>query len=198
MSRKLLLSALFTGATLFGSTVGMSHANATTQQHEYEEKATEFLKGFRERDLKKIMLHWSQDNPKYFVPYASGMLPESNVGIEQVRGFFSELPNFFKDVTLDIEEIVVDKEKRTVVARTSAKFIKNSDEVIYENNMVFFFRFDENGKFYEVSEYFNPIPTAVGFKKEGFTKILIKQLEPGKCDDSEKKNNEEKECDDEK
>lgn len=139
------------------------------------EKSKGFIEAFENRDVNKMKSYWAEDQTIYRIPYASGMMPHTYKGKEAFHEFSKEMPNMFENIELDIKEIILDENEKKVVARTEIK-LHVKDEGVYENAQIFILRFNEVGDLIEVSEYFNPVPTAIGMRKFGTHDRLLDSL----------------------
>lgn len=139
------------------------------------EKAKGFIQAFEERNVPKMKSYFSEEQTIYRLPYASGMMPSDYEGKDAFHEFTKDLPELFEHIELDIHEVILDAAERKVVVRTEIK-LHVSDIGPYENAQIFILRFNEKGELEEVSEYFNPVPTAIGMRKFGTHDRLLDQL----------------------
>jgi len=139
------------------------------------EKSKGFIKAFGDRDVGKMKSYFSKERTIYRLPYASGMMPSDYEGEEAFHEFTKDLPDLFEHIELDIVEVILDAEARKVVARTEIK-LHVAEVGPYENAQIFILRFNEKGELEEVSEYFNPVPTAIGMRKFGTHDRLLDSL----------------------
>ncbi|WNJ19098.1 nuclear transport factor 2 family protein [Pontibacter sp. G13] len=140
------------------------------------EKSTGFIRAFEASDVDKMQSYWADGEAMYLMPYASGMFPDTAAGKEGFYELTKDWPEIFEKIELKIVETILDTQARKVVARTEIKlWVK--DDGPYENAQIFILRFNESGKLREVSEYYNPVPTAIGLKKFGAHASLLNRLQ---------------------
>lgn len=172
-------SSLFLIASLF--LVGCDHTSKEKSKPmdslNLIEKSKGFIQAFEARDAEKMKSYFSEEQTIYRLPYASGMMPSDYEGKEAFHEFTKDLPDMFENIELDIKEFILDKEARKVVARTEIKLhLKDKEIEPYENAQIFILRFNEKGELLEASEYFNPVPTAIGMRKFGTHDRLLDSL----------------------
>lgn len=118
------------------------------------QKTKDFFRFLEEKDIDQWIELWSEDCISR-QPYAMGMFPEELIGKKLLYKEFKPLPDNFESISFPIQEIAVDEEKRTVVARLKGnQAIKGGG--FYRNSYIFLYHFDENNKIKECFEYYNP------------------------------------------
>ncbi|MCG3221825.1 MAG: nuclear transport factor 2 family protein [Candidatus Heimdallarchaeota archaeon] len=103
------------------------------------------------------------ENGKLIYPYHSGLFPPDGVGKKNIYEGWSNLAENFDEVKFPIEEIVPFENPNKVAVKFSGKLKFRNKPSYYENDYLFIFYFDEEGKITESYEYFNPINAAKAF-----------------------------------
>ncbi|EAY27378.1 nuclear transport factor 2 family protein [Microscilla marina] len=140
------------------------------------EKSEGFIKAFEAGDTEKMKSYLADAEAVYRMPYASGMFPDVIEGKEGFHEFTKDWPSIFEKIDLEIVEIILDENAGKVVVRTKVELVVK-DVGPYQNAQIFIFRFNKEGKLTDVSEYYNPVPTAIGLKKFGAHASLLDSLQ---------------------
>ena len=126
------------------------------------ETVMNFIKLFEQKKFLEISDLFIEE-VKLINPYHSDIFGFEIVGRREIIDMFSNIAENFSDLEFHIEEIIAFEEPTRVLAKFTGnlKFEKKSG--YYENEYLFFFKFNEEGKIIETYEYFNPIKAAQAF-----------------------------------
>ena len=118
------------------------------------QKTKDFFRFLEEKDIDNWIELWPEDciNRQ---PYGAGMFPEEVIGKKLIYETFKPIPENFESISFPIQEIIVDEEKRSVVARLKGNLAMKGGG-FYNNSYIFLYHFDDNNKIKECYEYYNP------------------------------------------
>jgi len=127
------------------------------------EKNIETVRNFINLFEQKKFLEVSElfaTNGKLINPYHSGLFPSKIVGKKNIYDNWKNIAENFDRLKFPIEEIMPFEDSSKVAVKLSGKLILKNNSGTYENDYLFLFYFDENGKIQELHEYFNPVIAA--------------------------------------
>lgn len=107
---------------------------------EQRKTALAVVEAFNKKDIATIMSHRSPDCVRYYYPKSMGYPPQDN---ESYGRSLHRLATIFDDFSLAIDEIVEDREARTMCLWLTAK--AGSKAGLYQNDYVWLWDFDETG-----------------------------------------------------
>ncbi|NHJ31796.1 MAG: hypothetical protein FK732_02930 [Asgard group archaeon] len=97
------------------------------------------------------------------LPYHSELFPYKTTGKKNIADSWIGIAKNFIEVKFLIEEIMPFEDSNKIAVILSGKMKFKNKEGYYENDYIFLFYFDENGKIKELIEYFNPLISAKAF-----------------------------------
>ncbi|MBK5115018.1 MAG: nuclear transport factor 2 family protein [Candidatus Heimdallarchaeota archaeon] len=100
---------------------------------------------------------------KVLLPYHSGLFPSETIGKKNIYESWNNFSKNFSDITFLLEEIMPFEEPNKIAVKLSGKHKFKNKAGSYDNDYFFLFYFDENGKIFELHEYFNPVIAAKTF-----------------------------------
>jgi ketosteroid isomerase-like protein len=103
------------------------------------------------------------ENGKAVLPYHSGLFPSEIVGKKNIYEGWNDLAKNFDEIKFPITDIMPFEDPNKVAVKLFGKLKFKNKSGYYENNYLFLFYFDENGKIIELHEYFNPLVSAKAF-----------------------------------
>ncbi len=97
------------------------------------------------------------------LPYHSGLFPYKTTGKKNIADSWMGIAKNFTEGKFVIKEIMPFEDPNKIAVILSGKLKFKNKEGFYENDYIFLFYFDENGKIKELYEYFNPLISAKAF-----------------------------------
>lgn len=107
---------------------------------EQRKSAEAVVAAFNKMDIDTIMSYRSPDCLRYYLPITMGYEPQANDSYERS---LRNLTGVFKDYSLTIEDIVEDRDARSLCLWLTAR--ANTAAGLYENDYVWLWYFDESG-----------------------------------------------------
>jgi len=121
-----------------------------------------FFKLIDQRKIKEISELYAE-NGKNIAPYHSGLFPGLFIGRKEIYKFWKVATEQFSEISFPIDEIMPFKDSNKVAVKLVGKLKFKDNRGIYENDYLFIFNFDDDGKILEFYEYYNPITSARAF-----------------------------------
>ena len=121
-----------------------------------------FINLFEQKKFFEISELYTEDC-KLIFPYHSGLFPPETVGKKSIYEGWSKMAENFDEVKFPIDEIMPFEDPNKVAVKFTGKLKLKNSSSYYENDYLFIFYFDEEGKILESYEYFNPIKAAKSF-----------------------------------
>ena len=126
------------------------------------ESVREFVSLFEQKNMLGVSELFA-DNGKIVFPYHSGLFPPETIGKDNIYEGYKTAAENFTEVEFPIEEIMPFEDPNIVAVKFFGRLKLKNGPGYYDNDYLFIFYFDENGKITEAHEYFNPINSAKGF-----------------------------------
>ncbi len=121
-----------------------------------------FIYLFEQKKFFEISELYSEDC-KLIFPYHSGLFPSETAGKKSIYEGWSKMGENFDEVKFPIDEIMPFEDPNKIAVKFTGKLKLKDSSSYYENDYLFIFYFDEEGKITESYEYFNPVNAAKAF-----------------------------------
>jgi ketosteroid isomerase-like protein len=121
-----------------------------------------FFRLIEQRKIKEISELYTE-NGKNIAPYHSGLFPGLFTGKKEIYNFWKAATEQFDKISFPIDEIMPFKDPNKILVKLTGKLRFKDNRGKYENDYLFIFIFDDEGKILEFYEYYNPITTARAF-----------------------------------
>jgi len=121
-----------------------------------------FFQALEDENINKLLSLFA-DNGKQINPYASGLFPEGATGKEELKAYWSPVPENFDGMEFPIEEIYAMEDPNIVFVKYKGKIKLKNGAGMYQNDYYSIFKFNASGLVVEHVEIFNPILAARGF-----------------------------------
>ena len=121
-----------------------------------------FFRFIEQRKIEELSELYAE-NGKNIAPYHSGLFPGLFTGKKEIYTFWKAATEQFGEISFPIDELMPFKDPNKVAVKLVGRLKFKDNRGKYENDYLFIFYFDDDGKILEFYEYYNPITAARAF-----------------------------------